>query len=333
MGYHLIDGTASRFLNGTIDNLSIYHQGLTASEVSYLFTGEQPSEDTENGTPPALADNNHYDYGFRIYNPRIAKFLSVDPLTKNYPMLTPYQFASNTPIQAIDLDGLEDSTVAKLKDDYENMQGYEVSINKETYETVITKIELVNVSVSGWWLKNTVTGEFKQTEINMSGSGKIEKFIEYDFTVVGEKLLPGHLGHDLGFLTTSKKSNLTVNAITDLDIDIPSNSNFVNDSRNDVMFDPVVESMTNLLGNQERYWPMNLSETTFPASYWSYQDAFEVVYEFVAMKIADEDPLKAADNLTDKADRNSINLSFGIEDTKDFNAVINEINNAQPVKY
>ncbi len=26
-----------------------------------------------------------YDYGFRIYNPNIAKFLSVDPLTKDYP--------------------------------------------------------------------------------------------------------------------------------------------------------------------------------------------------------------------------------------------------------
>lgn len=50
---------------------------------------------------------NQYDYGFRIYNPRIAKFLSVDPLTRSYPMLTPYQFASNTPIRAIDLDGLE----------------------------------------------------------------------------------------------------------------------------------------------------------------------------------------------------------------------------------
>jgi RHS repeat-associated protein len=44
---------------------------------------------------------------FRIYNPGIGRFLSVDPLTTSYPMLTPYQFASNTPIQAIDLDGLE----------------------------------------------------------------------------------------------------------------------------------------------------------------------------------------------------------------------------------
>jgi hypothetical protein len=31
----------------------------------------------------------------------------VDPITDKYPELTPYQFASNTPIQAIDLDGLE----------------------------------------------------------------------------------------------------------------------------------------------------------------------------------------------------------------------------------
>lgn len=51
---------------------------------------------------------NQYDYGFRIYNPRLAKFLSVDPLAPEYPWYTPYQFAGNTPIQAIDLDGLEE---------------------------------------------------------------------------------------------------------------------------------------------------------------------------------------------------------------------------------
>jgi RHS repeat-associated protein len=52
-------------------------------------------------------EGNIYDYGFRIYNTRIGKFLSVDPLTKSYPELTPYQFASNMPILSIDVDGLE----------------------------------------------------------------------------------------------------------------------------------------------------------------------------------------------------------------------------------
>jgi len=34
--------------------------------------------------------------------------LSVDPLTQSYPWYTPYQFAGNKPIWAIDLDGLEE---------------------------------------------------------------------------------------------------------------------------------------------------------------------------------------------------------------------------------
>jgi hypothetical protein len=52
-------------------------------------------------------DGNCYDYGFRIYNPALGRFLSVDPLTKSFSHLTPYQFASNSPIAGRDLDGLE----------------------------------------------------------------------------------------------------------------------------------------------------------------------------------------------------------------------------------
>ena len=48
-----------------------------------------------------------YDYGFRWYDPVINRFFSVDPLAEEFPELTTYQYASNTPIWAIDLDGLE----------------------------------------------------------------------------------------------------------------------------------------------------------------------------------------------------------------------------------
>ena len=47
------------------------------------------------------------DYGFRLYENRVGRFLSVDPLTASFPWWTPYQFAGNTPLQAVDLDGLE----------------------------------------------------------------------------------------------------------------------------------------------------------------------------------------------------------------------------------
>lgn len=52
-------------------------------------------------------DNNNKLIASAIIKNNQVKFLSVDPLSKKYPELTPYQFASNTPIQAIDLDGLE----------------------------------------------------------------------------------------------------------------------------------------------------------------------------------------------------------------------------------
>ena len=75
-------------------------RSFSDSTYRYGFNGKEQDSNGEFGLT-------HYDYGFRIYNTAIGKFLSVDPLTRNYPMLTPYQFASNRPIDGIDLDGLE----------------------------------------------------------------------------------------------------------------------------------------------------------------------------------------------------------------------------------
>jgi RHS repeat-associated protein len=50
---------------------------------------------------------NQIDYGMRVYDPRVGRFLSVDPLTDKYPELTPFQYASNDPINNVDIDGLE----------------------------------------------------------------------------------------------------------------------------------------------------------------------------------------------------------------------------------
>ncbi len=69
-----------------------------STSYKYGFNGKENDKDISNGGQ---------DYGMRIYDNRLGKFLSVDPITKKYPELTPYQFSSNTPIQAVDLDGLE----------------------------------------------------------------------------------------------------------------------------------------------------------------------------------------------------------------------------------
>jgi RHS repeat-associated protein len=75
-------------------------RSITSGSYRYGFNGKENDNDVK-GT------GNQQDYGMRIYDPRIGRFLSVDPITAKYPELTPYQFASNRPIDGIDLDGLE----------------------------------------------------------------------------------------------------------------------------------------------------------------------------------------------------------------------------------
>ncbi|MDR7130070.1 RHS repeat-associated protein [Algoriphagus sp. 4150] len=72
-----------------------------SSGYRYGFNGKEKDPEGMGG------GGSTYDYGFRIYNPEIAKFLSVDPIAANFPYLSPYQFAGLDPIKYIDLDGLE----------------------------------------------------------------------------------------------------------------------------------------------------------------------------------------------------------------------------------
>ena len=67
----------------------------------YGFNGKENDNEVKGMT------GSQQDYGMRIYDPRLGRFLSEDPLKKDFPFYTPYQFASNNPIVAIDLDGLE----------------------------------------------------------------------------------------------------------------------------------------------------------------------------------------------------------------------------------
>ncbi len=105
----------------------------------YGFNGKEKDDEVK-----GAGDN--YNYGMRIYDPRIGKFLSVDPIAKKYPMLTPYQFASNNPIMGVDLDGKEFDyymTIAKA------------GLYGETVQNVVTSSETFVNSIpdafNNWW--------------------------------------------------------------------------------------------------------------------------------------------------------------------------------------
>ena len=66
----------------------------------YGFNGKENDNEVK-------GEGNQQDYGFRIYDPRVGKFLSVDPLSQSYPWNSAYAFAENDVIRSIDLEGGE----------------------------------------------------------------------------------------------------------------------------------------------------------------------------------------------------------------------------------
>ena len=118
------------------------------------------------------------DYGFRLYNPGIGKFLSVDPLRKQYPELTPYQFASNTPVAAIDLDGLEAFPVIEFAKGF--VQPFVETAEQITLNALYPLQELL--------LKPKVLSMIDPTGGDLVYPGLSEKGIQFSQTTYGQAI-------------------------------------------------------------------------------------------------------------------------------------------------
>ena len=69
----------------------------SGTEYRYGFNCQEKSDEIT---------SDHYDFGARIYDARIGRWMSVDPITKAF--ISPYNFAANSPIQLLDPDGADE---------------------------------------------------------------------------------------------------------------------------------------------------------------------------------------------------------------------------------
>ena len=104
------------------------------SEYRYGFNGKENDKDAGEGVQ---------DYGMRIYDSRLGRFLSVDPLSRKYPWNSTYAFAENDVVRCIDLEGLEKLEVFLL-------------IGKSASGTVLTKGQTA-IQISYDIKKNTIS--------------------------------------------------------------------------------------------------------------------------------------------------------------------------------
>ena len=77
-------------------------KGLQGCGVGYRFAFNGQEKDDE-----VFGDRNSIEFKFRIYEPRLGRFSSLDPLSNSFPWNSPYSFAENRVIDGNDLEGKE----------------------------------------------------------------------------------------------------------------------------------------------------------------------------------------------------------------------------------
>lgn len=93
--------------NGIIKQIQDYYpfgmemnQGNALNMASNLYKYNGKEKQSEFGL-------DYLDYGARFYDPEIGRFTVSDPVADNFPWMTNYQYASNSPVSKLDLDGFE----------------------------------------------------------------------------------------------------------------------------------------------------------------------------------------------------------------------------------
>jgi RHS repeat-associated protein len=138
----------------------------------YGFNGKE-NDNEVNG------EGNMQDYGMRIYDTRLGRFLSVDPLAPKFPFYTPYQFAADNPVLSVDIDGLESS----------NNKNYTEIIDPSGNKLKIPSNAKVTGHSSDPWMSHTINVKGEQKPTN-DAAGSV-----YSFSIADKEFVAKYDGN------------------------------------------------------------------------------------------------------------------------------------------
>ncbi len=108
--------------------------GRTVSLEGYRFGFQNQEKDDE-----VMGEGNSINYCYRMHDPRLGRFFSVDPLSPKYPYNSTYAFSENRLIDGVELEGLEVKSVTQIR----NLDG-SITIKIKMDMQIITDQECVN---------------------------------------------------------------------------------------------------------------------------------------------------------------------------------------------
>ena len=103
----------------------------------YAFNGMEKDDEMK-------GIGNSYDYGARMYDSRLGRFYSTDPLGSEFPWNSSYAFAENSPILFIDFMGLGKATSQDSANAMQLIDNFANNQNTTTVWAQIPKKDFVN---------------------------------------------------------------------------------------------------------------------------------------------------------------------------------------------
>ena len=147
------------------------------NQYRYGFNGKERLDEME-------GEGNAYDFGARILDVRLGRWLSIDELTSKFPSYAPYVFAVNRPIVAIDPDGKDIIYVNGYKFMDNNNQSRDLSY-QESIRTAYWDMKERNATFTTD--VNTYFGEKRETSHFVNG-GHSKGSLAKDRQAEGKKI-------------------------------------------------------------------------------------------------------------------------------------------------
>jgi RHS repeat-associated protein len=141
--------------------------GRNNNSAGYRYQGQGQEEDNE-------FTEGFLSFEYRVHDPRIGRFLSVDPLRQKYPHYSPYSFSGNKLIHAREIEGLEEFIITTNAEGNPYLS-FNNRVDRDDYGDPILNV----IDENGVYLKHFKYCEFqekmKNFEVRDSKSG-IEGF-------------------------------------------------------------------------------------------------------------------------------------------------------------